>query len=77
MHFTIFNADCVGKAANCSYPHKIEVGDATAMESAVAHDHVCATYNNNYRSKENFVESDVIPMDIDNDHSEDLSLIHI
>ena len=71
MHFTIFNADCVGKAANCSYPHKIEVGDATAMESAVAHDHVCATYNNNYRSKENFVESDVIPMDIDNDHSED------
>lgn len=71
MHFTIFNADCVGKAANCSYPHKVVVGDATAMEGAVAHDHVCATYNNNYRSKENFVESDVIPMDIDNDHSED------
>lgn len=71
MQITIFNADCVGKAANCGYPHKNVVCDDSTMAGVVAHDHVCATYKNNYRSKENFIESDVIPMDIDNDHSED------
>jgi len=71
MQMTFYHADCVGKAANCSYPHKVLVDDTKSMETVVSHDHVCATYNNNYRSKENFVESDVIPMDIDNDHSED------
>lgn len=71
MQFTIFDADCVGKAANCSYPHKVVVDNPTTMKGAVAHDHVCATYKNNYRNIDNFQMSDVIPMDIDNDHSED------
>lgn len=70
MQFTLFSADCIGKAANCSYPHKVLVNDAMTMEGAVAHDHVCATYKNNYRNIDNFQMSDVIPMDIDNDHSE-------
>ena len=50
MQFTLFSADCIGKAANCSYPHKVLVDDAMTMEGAVAHDHVCATYQNNYRN---------------------------
>ena len=50
MQFTLFSADCIGKAANCSYPHKVLVDDAMTMEGAVAHDHVCATYKNNYRN---------------------------
>ena len=70
MQFTLFSADCIGKAANCSYPHKVLVDDAMTMEGAVAHDHVCATYQNNYRNNANFQMSDVIPMDIDNDHSD-------
>lgn len=70
MQMTFYRADCVGKAANCSYPHRVLVDDAKTMEGVVSHDHVCATYKNNYRSKDNFQESDVIPMDIDNDHSE-------
>lgn len=70
MQFTLFSADCIGKAANCSYPHKVLVDDAMTMEGAVAHDHVCATYKNNYRNIANFQMSDVVPMDIDNDHSE-------
>lgn len=70
MQFTIFDADCVGKAANCSYPHKVLVNNIETMEGAVAHDHVCATYKNNYRNIDNFMMSDVIPMDIDNDHSD-------
>lgn len=71
MQMTFYRADCVGKAANCCYPHKVLVDGAKTMEDVVSHDHVCATYKNNYRSKDNFQESDVIPMDIDNDHSED------
>ena len=71
MQMTIYRANCVGVAANCSYPNKVEVQNAKDMESAVSQDHVCATYTNNYRNEQNFLESDVIPMDIDNDHSED------
>ena len=29
MQFTLFSADCIGKAANCSYPHKVLVDDAS------------------------------------------------
>ena len=71
MQMTIYRADCVGNAANCSYANKVEVKCPKDMETAVAMDHVCATYTNNYRNEQNFLESDVIPMDIDNDHSED------
>lgn len=70
MQMTLFYADVIGKAANCAYPHKVVVADTDALKCAITHDHVCATYKNNYRSKDNFVKSDVVPMDIDNDHSE-------
>lgn len=32
-----------------------------------------AKYKNNYRSNDNFIESECIPMDIDKDHSENPS----
>ena len=71
MQMKFFHSDCVGVAANCSYPHEVVVQNAKDTEAVVSHDHVCATYTNNYRNEQNFIESDVIPMDIDNDHSED------
>lgn len=70
MQMTLFHADVVGKAANCAYPHKVVVADTDALKCVIAHDHVCATYKNNYRNNANFQMSDVIPMDIDNDHSD-------
>ena len=70
MQMTLCYATCVGKAANCIYPNKVVVDNAADMESAVAVDHVCATYTGNRRGNSNFIESDVIPMDIDNDHSD-------
>ena len=70
MRVTLCCATCVGKAANCIYPNKVVVENAADMESAVAVDHVCATYTGNRRGNSNFMESDVIPMDIDNDHSD-------
>ena len=67
---TLYRADVVGKAANCAYPHKVVVADTDALKCVIAHDHVCATYKNNYRNIANFQMSDVVPMDIDNDHSD-------
>lgn len=70
MQMTLCSATCVGNAANCSYPNVIVADDAQKMETAVAQDHVCAIYKGNRRSNDNFIESNVIPMDIDNDHSD-------
>lgn len=70
MQMTLCYASCVGNAANCLYPNKVVVADAASMESAIEQDHVCAVYKGNRRSNDNFIESDVIPMDIDNDHSD-------
>ena len=69
MQITLYCADCIGVKQNCSYPHKVEVKCTKDMKDAVEKDHVCARYENNRRSEQNFMESDVIAMDIDNDHS--------
>lgn len=71
MKMTLFTADCRERPANCFYPHKTEISTAEELAAAVRHDHVCARYKKNYRSNENFLESDVIVLDCDNDHSED------
>ena len=71
MTFTIFSADCIGNPSNCSYPHKCEITDAASLANAVAHDYVCAEYKGSYRSNDNFLNSDCLPMECDNDHSDD------
>lgn len=70
MRITMFTANCVGKAANCSYPNRVEITSPEELQDAVKFDHVCAEYQGNYRSVGNFARSDVVVMDIDNDHSE-------
>jgi P4 family phage/plasmid primase-like protien len=71
MQITMFTADCTGQAANCSYPNRRMVTTPEEMREAVRFDHVCAEYKGNYRSIGNFARSDVVVMDIDNDHTED------
>ena len=71
MQITMFTADCTGQAANCSYPNQRVVVTPEEMQEAVRFDHVCAEYQGNYRSVGNFSRSDVVVMDIDNDHTED------
>ena len=60
-----------GKQFNCVYDIPATVADAAGMAEMAAYDHVCADYKNNYRSNENFISSNVVPMDCDNDHSDD------
>jgi P4 family phage/plasmid primase-like protien len=68
--FTLYHADLIGNPGNCSYPHKVEITDADSLIAAVGHDYVCAEYKNSYRNGENFISSNCLPVDCDNDHSE-------
>ncbi len=56
--------------SNCRYPQKREVQNAQDLKVAAQFDHVCAAYKNSYRSRDNFLWSDVAVMDCDNDHTE-------
>jgi len=71
LNITIYRADCCGNAGNCVYPTKVTAGSADALKAATAYDHVCAEYKGNYRSNDNFLNSDTVVMDLDNDHSDD------
>lgn len=70
MEFTLFLADCTGNKANCKYPHEVTVRSADGLADAVTKDHVCGAFTDNYRSNKNFLTSDGIVMDCDNDHSD-------
>lgn len=70
MKFTLFTASCTGMESNCRYPQKREIRNAQDLKDAAAFDHVCADYKNSYRSRDNFLWSDVAVMDCDNDHTE-------
>ena len=70
MEFTIFTANCVGNIKNCYYPNKQKIKTMDDMETVIRCDHVCAEYANNHRDSKSFIASDVIPMDCDNDHSD-------
>jgi len=70
MQLMICTANCIGNQKNCFYPNKRVVASVDELKEAVKVDHVCAEYENNYRSADNFIKSDVIVMDCDNDHTE-------
>ena len=69
--FTIYSANYTGNPSNCLYPKRIEVVDEETLKEAVMHDYVCAEYKENYRNNSNFLGSNCLPVDCDNDHSED------
>lgn len=71
MKLIFYTADCKGEAGNCLYPNEVTATDAAGLAKAVAHDQVFAKYKGYYRSTANFLESRVIALDCDNDHSDD------
>lgn len=71
MRFTLYRSNCLEVPENCTYPHKVEVTGKDSLIEAVKHDYVCAEYQGNYRSNDNFIGSDCLPVDCDNDHSDD------
>ena len=73
-NITVYAANCRGNPTNCLYPHRIEITDEASAAKAFSRDIVCAEYRNNYRSVENFLIANALPMDCDNDHSNDPAL---
>ena len=73
LDFTLYTADCTGNSGNCLYPNKVRIRNKESFGHAIRMDHVTAKYKGYYRSKDNFEESDCIPFDCDNDHSENPS----
>ena len=71
MKFTLFTADCSGNPKNTLYPNQKVITSETDLKKAAVFDHVCAQYDKYTRSDANFQLSDVVPMDCDNDHSDD------
>ena len=69
MPMFVYHADCVGQETNCLYRHRVEITDEASLLEAVCHDYVCAEYRDGYRSKENFISSNCLAADFDNDHS--------
>lgn len=71
MQLILQTANVTADAKNCSYPNKVMVTNASELQEAVKMDHVCAEYKNNYRIIDNFLKSNVVVMDLDNDHTDD------
>lgn len=67
----LYLASTRGDIKNCLYPTEVIATDVRSLEKAAEYDHVMAKYKNNYRSKDNFIESDCIAMDLDNEFSDD------
>lgn len=65
--FSLFCSKVLQQNNNCYYPDKIRVYNAKDLLEAVSHDYVCAEYNDNGRSVDNFLSSDCLAMDVNND----------
>lgn len=66
----LYTSNTQGVESNCIYINEIDAVDLISLKKATSFDHVMAKYKNSYRSNDNFIESECVPMDIDNDHSE-------
>lgn len=67
--FKIYYSNCTQQYNNCLYPNEIYITDIESLKKAVSHDYVCAKYKDNYRSIDNFISSNCVGVDFDNDHS--------
>ena len=71
MGYTFYMANVAGDKTNTVYPNQADVTDIASMIEVAKFDHVCAQYKGNYRGKDNFIKTNVLPMDCDNDHTDD------
>ena len=67
--FTLYRSDCKENKFNTDYKIKCDINSLDDLKAAVLFDHVPCNFKDNHRADGNFISSDVICMDIDNDHS--------
>ena len=68
---TIYYAETRNDPKNCRYPNRLADLSDEALKEAFSHDYVCAEYKGNYRNASNFIRSNCLAFDVDNDHSDD------
>ena len=68
---TLYTAKVLGKADNTFYPTRRDIHGEAELKAAVGKDYVCAEYRGNLRSNNNFIRATCLPLDCDNDHSDD------
>lgn len=71
MNFTMYLSDQRGNERNKLYPHRFTVNSVGDLVAAAQFDHVCAQYRDNLRGNDRFLCADVLPLDLDNSHSDD------
>ena len=69
--FTIYYANTRNDPKNCRYPNRLIDLSDEALKEAFSHDYVCAEYKGNYRNASNFIRSNCLAFDVDNDLSDD------
>ena len=67
---TMYTAHCRGNKFNAHYPVKRIIRSLDEFVEAAWYDQVFAEYKGNHRSNPDFIRSDCLPFDCDNDHSE-------
>ncbi|MGP1555292.1 MAG: hypothetical protein ACTTG9_05005 [Dialister pneumosintes] len=67
LNFNCYNVTCIGNKNNCLYPNMVK-RDSCIKD--ISFDHVTTEFQGSYRSKDKFITSNCIPMDCDNDHSD-------
>ncbi|MEG3334480.1 phage/plasmid primase, P4 family [Streptococcus suis] len=70
MQFTLSHSGQTGVQTTTVYPNQVTVTDEISLQTVAQFDHVAGLFLNNTRSNTNFIQSDVLVMDVDNDHSE-------
>ena len=70
INFKLYRATIAGNNKNNFYPTEVKITSTNIMADVVRFDHVGAKFKDFVRKNENFIESNVIIMDCDNDHSE-------
>ena len=70
MQFTLSHSGQTGVQTTTVYPNQVIITDEISLQTVAQFDHVTGLFLNNTRSNANFIKSDVLVMDIDNDHSE-------
>lgn len=67
---TIYTANRRGDRFNTFYPEKRVISSVEDLTEAARYDQVFATYADCHRAIANFICSDCLPVDCDNDHSD-------
>lgn len=66
-----YNERVYQQKENTSFPKQAEITSAEELQRVACYDHVAAEYQDDHRNNDNFLNSDCLIMDVDNDHTDD------